>query len=120
MTVDPEKAAGSFEQDGTTYYFCSNGCLENFKAKTAQATAPAAFAASGSVQIGRVKHVHQPDEMRIDKAGTHIDSVCKMLVSPETAAGEFEHGVETFYFCSKGCRERFAADPQKFLQPAAA
>ncbi|MEP7214497.1 MAG: heavy metal translocating P-type ATPase [Acidobacteriota bacterium] len=118
MTVDPEKAAGSFEHEGTTYYFCSKGCLEKFKAKVQQEPAPVAFAPSGSVQLGRVKTIN--DEMRIDKAGTHIDPVCKMLVSPETSAGEFEHGGEKYYFCSKGCREKFAADPQKYLEPAAA
>jgi P-type Cu+ transporter len=32
MTVDPRKAAGSFEFDGRTYYFCAPGCLEKFRA----------------------------------------------------------------------------------------
>ena len=32
MTVKPESAAGSFEHDGTTYTFCSEHCLEKFKA----------------------------------------------------------------------------------------
>ncbi len=31
MAVDPKSAAGSFEYRGTTYYFCSVGCLEDFK-----------------------------------------------------------------------------------------
>ena len=31
ITVVPEKA-GSFEHDGTTYYFCGVGCLNKFKA----------------------------------------------------------------------------------------
>jgi P-type Cu+ transporter len=30
MEVDPDTAAGSFEYQGTTYYFCSKGCLEDF------------------------------------------------------------------------------------------
>lgn len=32
MTVDPTDSAGSFEYQGTTYYFCSGGCLAKFKA----------------------------------------------------------------------------------------
>jgi len=32
MTVDPARAAGSFEYGGTTHYFCSNGCLAKFSA----------------------------------------------------------------------------------------
>ena len=31
MEVDPESAAGSHEYKGTTYYFCSQGCLEDFR-----------------------------------------------------------------------------------------
>ena len=31
MDVDPDTAAGSFEYAGTTYYFCSLGCLEDFR-----------------------------------------------------------------------------------------
>ena len=32
MTVQPESAAGSFEYDGRTYYFCSTHCLNKFRA----------------------------------------------------------------------------------------
>ena len=32
MTVDPARAAGHVEHDGTTYYFCSKGCVAKFKA----------------------------------------------------------------------------------------
>jgi Cu+-exporting ATPase len=32
MSVDPATAAGSFEYDGRTYYFCSTNCLSKFKA----------------------------------------------------------------------------------------
>jgi Cu+-exporting ATPase len=31
MEVDPATAAGSHEYKGTTYYFCSLGCLEDFR-----------------------------------------------------------------------------------------
>ncbi len=47
-----------------------------------------------------------------------LDPVCGMTVSPETAAGHHEHEGTTYYFCSKGCLERFRADPEKYLQPA--
>ncbi len=32
MTVDPARAAGSVEHAGTTYYFCSKGCVAKFTA----------------------------------------------------------------------------------------
>lgn len=30
MQVDPAKAAGSSQYNGTTYYFCSPGCKQKF------------------------------------------------------------------------------------------
>ena len=35
MTVNPKLAAGSHEYQGQTYYFCSPGCLQKFKAHPA-------------------------------------------------------------------------------------
>ncbi|MEO2090743.1 MAG: YHS domain-containing protein, partial [Gemmataceae bacterium] len=32
MTVDPARAAGSAVHEGHTYYFCSTGCLQKFRA----------------------------------------------------------------------------------------
>jgi P-type Cu+ transporter len=32
MSVDPSAAAGAWPHRGSTYYFCSVGCLERFKA----------------------------------------------------------------------------------------
>ncbi len=31
MEVDARSAPSSYEYKGTTYYFCSMGCLEDFK-----------------------------------------------------------------------------------------
>jgi Cu+-exporting ATPase len=31
MAVRPETAAAAWEHDGTTYYFCSVGCMERFR-----------------------------------------------------------------------------------------
>jgi Cu+-exporting ATPase len=31
-----------------------------------------------------------------------------------------EHGGRAFYFCNVRCREKFVADPQRYLVPAAA
>src|ERR1700704_3616299 len=47
--------------------------------------------------------------------GKHKDPVCGMTIAPEKAAGQVEHGGKTYYFCSKGCAERFSREPEKFL-----
>ena len=43
------------------------------------------------------------------------DPVCGMSVDPHTAKHRAEHGGRTYYFCNPRCREKFIADPQKYL-----
>jgi len=46
-----------------------------------------------------------------------IDPVCGMTVQPDKArGGTFEHNGTTYYFCSAGCRTKFAADPDGWLK----
>ena len=48
------------------------------------------------------------------------DPVCGMEVLPERAAGSLEHEGTTYYFCSKGCLEKFRAEPSRFVGSAQA
>ncbi|MFO8007025.1 MAG: heavy metal translocating P-type ATPase [Candidatus Brocadiia bacterium] len=45
-----------------------------------------------------------------------IDPVCGMEVAPDEAAGSSEYQGQTYYFCNPGCKEKFDADPETFLQ----
>ena len=48
------------------------------------------------------------------------DPVCGMMVTPGAAkGGQHEHAGTTYWFCNPRCRERFAADPDKYLAPKA-
>jgi Cu+-exporting ATPase len=47
---------------------------------------------------------------------SHIDPVCGMTVTPQTAAGAFDHGGTRYYFCARSCLERFASDPGRYLE----
>jgi len=49
-----------------------------------------------------------------------IDPVCGMTVTPPTAAGSFEHAGRTYHFCAASCRQKFAADPERYLTARAA
>jgi len=53
-----------------------------------------------------------------------IDPVCGMTVDPAKSRHRHIHHRHTYHFCSNGCRTKFAADPQKYLEkrpaPAAA
>jgi YHS domain-containing protein len=45
-TIDASEAVGSVDRDGRTYYFCSTGCLERFKADPAKYTGAAGVQSS--------------------------------------------------------------------------
>src|SRR5688500_20191984 len=45
-----------------------------------------------------------------------IDPICGMIVEPRSAAGSFEYHGTTYYFCSKGCLQKFQQDPERFLR----
>jgi Cu+-exporting ATPase len=47
------------------------------------------------------------------------DPVCGMTVDPATTPHHHVHGGESYFFCSAGCRTKFAADPGKYLDPSA-
>jgi Cu+-exporting ATPase len=40
-----------------------------------------------------------------------------MRVDPQTAAASFVYGEKTYYFCALSCREKFQADPERYLRP---
>ncbi len=66
--------------------------------------------------------VVEPEESNIvEPKASHIkDPVCGMTVDPATAAGSYEYGGQTYYFCARSCLERFRADPAKYLAAAPA
>lgn len=48
------------------------------------------------------------------------DPVCGMVVDPSETAGKSEFRGETFYFCSRSCKERFDRSPESFVGMATA
>ncbi len=61
------------------------------------------------------RHRHQPGPAA---EGAVKDPVCGMQVDPHTAMHSTVYSGRTYYFCSAGCREKFAASPEKYLSPA--
>jgi len=54
--------------------------------------------------------------MAQQKSGdTAVDPVCGMTVVRANAKGTFDYKGTTYYFCSTGCKEAFAKDPEKYL-----
>ncbi len=76
------------EYSGQTYYFCSAGCRDKFKADPGQ-------------------YVQPKEKLK--------DPVCGMDV---TADSEYtaEYDGQTYFFCSAGCRDKFKENPEQYTQ----
>jgi len=44
-----------------------------------------------------------------------VDPVCGMTISKSQAKATFEYQGETYYFCSTGCKDRFAKEPETYV-----
>jgi len=103
MNVNPATAKYSAEHSGKKYFFCSGGCSDKFLIH------PQAYInkrGSGLVTLG----MPTPPAPQI----TERDPVCGMNVNRATAKFVSEREGKT-YFCSRGCQEKFEADPAKYL-----
>jgi Cu+-exporting ATPase len=118
MTVEPATAAGRFDYEGVTYYFCSTHCLDRFRVAPNQYVEKSPAVGSTGTASGRRSLPMMP-QMADRQAGGELDPVCGMTVQPSTAAGSYLHAGKTYYFCCQGCLERFRADPARYLSPSA-
>jgi YHS domain-containing protein len=48
------------------------------------------------------------------------DPVCGMKVDERKAEFQTEFGEKKFFFCSDNCKKEFEADPEEFVETAAA
>ncbi|MGE0038722.1 MAG: heavy metal translocating P-type ATPase [Xanthobacteraceae bacterium] len=55
-------------------------------------------------------HHHHPTP-----AAGALDPVCGMTVDPHKTPHRYSHRGQPYYFCSAGCRTKFAAEPEKYL-----
>jgi len=55
-----------------------------------------------------------------DAEGRVLDPVCGMSVNPDAPKGGTHlHEGQAYFFCNPKCRERFATEPRKYLEPKA-
>ncbi|MCC6586797.1 MAG: heavy metal translocating P-type ATPase [Bryobacterales bacterium] len=116
MTVDPKTARGTWQYNGTDYYFCCPGCVEKFKADPEKYLKPAL------VQVGLgIAPAPKPQLVTLGAPARKLekDPVCGMMVDPSDAAGKHTHKGTTYYFCNPSCETKFKANPGKYLEPAA-
>src|SRR3954469_12602453 len=60
------------------------------------------------------RSAHHGAEHHADDAKVR-DPVCGMSVNPAQSQHRFDHDGQTRHFCSAGCRTKFAADPDRYL-----
>lgn len=98
MKVDPDNAAGSFEYQGTTYYFCSTHCLHRFREN------PESFlnkAPQQPIGITRQPKPVAPDQKytcpmhpEIVRDGPGSCPICGMALEPVTVSLDQEENPE--------------------------
>ena len=121
---------GSHVHKENTFFFCNPRCRERFAADPekyldpaykpggmsgmAQLGAPAAKAAAPAGAVAT-----PATDKPVTDGSRSKDPVCGMMVDPATArGGSHVHKENTYFFCNPRCRERFAAGPEKYLDPA--
>lgn len=92
MTVDPATAKYRTEHDGTTYYFCSEGCLKKFTADPQHYLATAAAKAPDDIPKGAIYTCPMHPEIRQTGPGTC--PICGMALEPEVASASDEPNPE--------------------------
>jgi len=95
----------------------SQSCCGGHTAPVAQSDGAHAGHAAHGNHAAHADHVGHAGHGGADTASPHAvrDPVCGMSVDPHTAKHRAEHQGHTYYFCSGGCREKFVANPQKYL-----
>ncbi len=94
MTVSTDTPRRA-EHEGKTYYFCGDGCRRRFEDDPVGVLAKA---------------------RRRDARAGRRDPVCGMRTDPEHPRHTAEHEGHRYHFCSTGCRDKFVADPARYLE----
>jgi P-type Cu+ transporter len=90
MDVDPATAAGKFEYDGTTYYFCNPRCLERFRAEPRKFLCPSA----GQAEAPALLWYTCPMDPEVRQRGPGACPKCGMALEPEMPSAVEEENPE--------------------------
>ena len=111
MAVDPARTPHHATHAGKEFHFCSARCREKFIADPEKYIASRSSGAAGSHCCGANAH---------DAAKTEaIDPVCGMKVDPAKTPHHATHAGHDYHFCSARCRDKFIAEPTRYLEPHA-
>ena len=100
MSVNPDSAAGSFEYNGQTYYFCSEHCLQRFRKTPTQfvettqlppANATPRQATVSAVPTSKAAEYTCPMHPQIVRDAPGFCPICGMALEPRTVSVEEEN-----------------------------
>ncbi|MEW1808743.1 permease [Pseudarthrobacter sp. NPDC080039] len=116
MQVERAHAPAAHTHAGTTYYFCSDRCHGKFVTNPEKyihqpGTEPMPPGAPESKAGRDDESSGLPEKDGGLAAVTVGDPVCGMSVDTANPGAVLVHNGRTYYFCSEGCRDTFAADP---------
>src|SRR5215208_4067128 len=97
MTVNPNTAAGSFDYQGTTYYFCSTHCLHRFRENPESFLTKPAQQPVGITREPKPKLAQKytcPMHPEIIRDGPGSCPICGMALEPMTASLDEEKNPE--------------------------
>lgn len=97
MNIDPATAAGQFDYQGSTYYFCNPSCLERFRAAPATYLAATGVSAAGTAMMAHAGGVHEappaaggmytcPMDPEVKQEGPGACHKCGMALEPAEVA----------------------------------
>jgi xanthine dehydrogenase accessory factor len=81
---------------------------------------PEEVALSILAEIVQLRRAQGAEAQPVAPEATEIDPICGMTVEVASARHRATHAGRDFYFCNARCRERFLADPGRWLAPRVA
>ncbi len=94
--------------DATDHREC---CCSKKRVESAAPSSPLHRQGNGAVGGGTVQALREPPA----KVEGVLDPVCGMSVDPHEKPHQHQYGGHSYYFCSDGCRQKFAVDPAKYI-----
>jgi YHS domain-containing protein len=118
MVIEDTDAAGTSVYKGTTYYFCTGRCKEDFDKNPEsfiKRDIPAGMNQSKTSPFSVIKHPIKSSGKIEEEDGATKDPVCGMSVYPDKAAFKYEYQGKMYFFCCLSCLNKFQKEPEKYL-----